>query len=100
MAIPKSTKDFIDRLIDYYISEASSYRQIAEEYIPEINSVPDTAFGIITGLVYAEFLQIYKNQQKKLILEDIREFTQIIKQRAPIIKKAILEGAQHPDVKE
>jgi len=46
MAISKYTREFIDSQIDYYISEASSYRQIAEEYVPEVESVHDTAFGM------------------------------------------------------
>lgn len=94
MGISEHIREFIDSLIDYYISEAASYKQIAEEYVPEVNSIEDTAFGIISGLVYAEFLQIYKNQQKTITLEDIREFNQILKQRAPLIKKAILEKRQ------
>jgi hypothetical protein len=39
MAISKENKEFIDSLIDYYISESQSYRQIAENYVPEIKSV-------------------------------------------------------------
>ena len=46
MAISKENKDFIDNLIDYYISESESYKQIAENFVPEVNSIPDTAFGI------------------------------------------------------
>jgi len=53
MVISKENKDFIDSLIDYYISESESYRQIAENFVPEVESVPDTAFGIITGCVYS-----------------------------------------------
>ena len=53
MALSKHTKSFVDSQIDYYISEASSYKQIAEQYVPEIESVPDTAFGIIAGCVYS-----------------------------------------------
>ena len=49
MAISKENKEFIDSLIDYYISESESYRQIAENFAPEVESIPDTAFGIITG---------------------------------------------------
>ncbi|WKT57812.1 hypothetical protein QVH35_11005 [Candidatus Nitrosotenuis chungbukensis] len=64
MTITKYTKDFIDNLVDYYISEAPSYRQIAEAYAPEINSVPDAAFGIITGCVYSAFLRAYENENK------------------------------------
>ena len=90
MAISKENKDFIDSLIDYYISESESYRQIAENFVPEIESVSDTAFGIITGCVYSGFLQAYQNQQQTPGLEDMKEFNKIIKERAPLIKKAIL----------
>jgi len=91
MVISKENKDFIDSLIDYYISESESYRQIAENFVPEVESVPDTAFGIITGCVYSGFLQAYQNQQQTPSLEDMQEFNQIIKERAPLIKKSILE---------
>ena len=91
MAISKENKDFIDSLIDYYISESESYKQIAENFVPEIESVSDTAFGIITGCVYSGFLQAYQNQQQIPSLEDMKEFNQIIKDRAAIIKKAIID---------
>ncbi len=91
MTISKENKDFIDSLIDYYISESESYRQIAENFVPEVESVPDTAFGIITGCVYSGFLQAYQNQQQTPSSEDIREFNKIIKERAVLIKKSILE---------
>ena len=93
MAISKNTRDFLDSLIDYYISEARSYKQIAEEYVPEIDSVLDTAFGIITGCVYSGFLQAYKNQKLSPSLEDTQEFNKILKDRAPLIKKAMMEGS-------
>ncbi len=91
MAISKENKDFIDSLIDYYISESESYRQIAENFVPEVGSVADTAFGIIAGCVYSGFLQAYQNQQQTPGLEDINEFNHILKSRAPLIKKSILE---------
>ncbi len=94
MVISKENKDFINNLIDYYISEAESYRQIAENFVPEVESVPDTAFGIITGCVYSGFLQAYQNQQQTPSLEDMQEFNQIIKERAALIKKSILEPAR------
>ena len=90
MVISKENRDFIDSLIDYYISESESYRQIAENFVPEVESVPDTTFGIITGCVYSGFLQAYQNQQLTPSLEDMREFNQIIKERATVIKKSIL----------
>ena len=92
MALSKYTKAFLDSQIDYYISEASSYKQIAENYVPEVESVSDTAFGIITGCVYSGFLQAYSNQKQVPSLEDLQEFTKIIKDRAPLIKKAMIEN--------
>ncbi|MCV0367619.1 MAG: hypothetical protein K5798_10220 [Nitrosopumilus sp.] len=100
MAISKETKDFLDSLIDYYINESESYRQIADNFVPEIESVPDTAFGIITGCVYSGFLQAYQNQQQTPSLEDMKEFNKIIKERAPLIKKAILEPRKFEDSKK
>ena len=91
MVISKENKEFIENLIEYYISESESYKQIAENFVPEIESVSDTAFGIITGCVYSGFLQAYQNQQQAPSLEDMREFNQIIKKRAPLIKKSILD---------
>ena len=99
MAISQHTKEFIDSQIDYYISEAPSYKQIAQEYIPEIESVSDAAFGIIAGCVYSSFLQAYSNQHKVPSLEDIQEFTKILKDRAPLIKKAMLENGTKIDSK-
>ena len=90
MVISKENRDFIDSLIDYYISESESYKQIAENFVPEIESVSDTAFGIITGCVYSGFLQAYQNQQQIPSLEDVKEFNQIIKDRAALIKKTII----------
>ncbi len=92
MALSKYTKEFLDSQIDYYISEARSYKQIAESYVPEVESVSDTAFGIIAGCVYSGFLQVYTNQKQVPSLEDLQEFTKIIKDRAPLIKKAMIEN--------
>ncbi|RMW37991.1 MAG: hypothetical protein EA447_04370 [Nitrosopumilus sp.] len=100
MAISKENKDFIESLIDYYISESEAYTQIAENFVPEVESIPDTAFGIITGCVYSGFLQAYQNQQQTPSLEDVREFNEIIKNRAASIKKAIIEPIKTEDTKE
>jgi hypothetical protein len=91
MTISKENKEFINSLIEYYISESESYKQIAENFLPEVKSIPDTAFGIITGCVYSGFLQAYQNQQQSPSLEDIDEFNQIIKKKAVLIKKSITE---------
>ena len=91
MTISKENKEFINSLIEYYVSESESYKQIAENFLPEVESIPDTAFGIITGCVYSGFLQAYQNQQQNPSLEDIDEFNQIIKKKAVLIKKSITE---------
>ena len=100
MAITKENREFIDSLIDYYISESESYRQIAENFVPEVKSVEDTAFGIIAGCVYSSFLQTYQNQQQSPSLEDVSEFNEIIKQRAALIKKAIIEPPKQGTVQD
>ncbi len=100
MAISKDNLDFIDSLVDYYISESESYKQIAENFVPEVESIPDTAFGIITGCVYSGFLQAYQNQQQTPSLEDMGEFNNIIKQRAALIKKSILNPPRQEPIEE
>ena len=84
MTISKENKEFIDSLIEYYVAESESYKQIAENFRPEVESIPDTAFGIITGCVYSGFLQAYQNQQQTPSLEDMDEFNQIIKKKGII----------------
>lgn len=96
MAISKENRSFIDSLVDYYISEAGSYLQFAQETTLEISSANDTAFGIIVGCVYSGFLNAYQSQQSSPSLEDLREFNKIIKERAPLIKKAIFDAGKIP----
>ena len=90
MTISKENKDFINNLIDYYIDVSQSYKQIAENFTHEVESITDTAFGIIVGCVYSGFLQACQNQQQTPSLEDIEEFNKIIKKHAPLIKNSIL----------
>ena len=90
MALTKYTKDYLESQIDYYINEAQSYKQIAQNYSPEINSIEDAAFGIIAGCIYSAFLRAYENEKKTVELDDMLEFNQIIKERAALIKKAIV----------
>ena len=89
LVIQPSTLDFIQNLVNYYISEASAYRQIAEIYADEVADISATTFGIIWGCVYSGFLQAYANQKQNPPLEDIQEFNQLMKQRVTEIKKAI-----------
>lgn len=90
--IPQTTKQFIDSLIDYYINEAASYKQLAKTYSEEVEDVDANAFGIIVGCIYSGFLQAYQNQKQKPLLEDTQEFTQMIKNRAAQIKRSILDA--------
>ena len=90
--IPPTTKKFIDSLIDYYISEAGSYKQLAKTYHEEVGDINANTFGIIVGCVYSGFLQAYQNQKQKPSLEDTQEFTRMIKLRAAQIKRGILDA--------
>ncbi len=92
MAISKEMRSYIDGQIDYYISEAGSYRQMAETYRPEVGSADDAAFGIIAGSVYASFVQAVQSQGQSPSLEDVQELGVILKGRAPLVKKAILDA--------
>lgn len=90
--ISQTTKKFIDSLIDYYISEAASYKQMAESYSDETKDVTSSAFGIIVGCIYSGFLQAYTNEKKKPTAEDTQELAGLIKSRAPQIVKSIIES--------
>jgi len=90
--IPATTRSFIDNLVDYYMSEAASYKQMATIYSDEVGDIPAATFGLIVGSIYSAFLQAYDNQKQKPPLEDIQEFTQIIKRKAAQIKRSILDA--------
>lgn len=91
MALTKYIQDFLDNQINYYISEAQSFKQLVQNYTPEIKSVEDATFGIITGCVYSAFLRAYENEKRTVDLNDMQEFNKILKERAALIKKAIIE---------
>ena len=90
MVISKENQEFLEGLIDYYVKEAKSYREIAQEFSSEINSVVDTTFGIIIGCIYSSFLQAYSNQKQIPDMEDIQEFNEMITKNTEIIKKSIM----------
>ena len=91
MVISDTNKEFLDNLIEYYVSEAKSYKDIAQEYDQIIKSTSDTTFGIIIGCIYSSFLQTYSNQKQTPNEQDIEEFNQIIMDNAIRIKNAIQE---------
>ena len=86
MVISKENQEFLEGLIDYYVKEAKSYREIAQEFSSEIDSVLDIAFGIIIGCIYSSFLQAYSNQKQIPDMEDIQEFNEMITKNTEIIK--------------
>jgi len=89
MTVSKENKEFLDGLIEYYISEAQSYREMAQEYSLKIDSASDTAFGIIIGCIYSSFLQTYSNQKLTPDVHDVQEFTEIIMIKSNAIMDAI-----------
>ena len=89
MTVSKENKEFLEGLIEYYISEAQSYREMAQEYSLKIDSVPDTAFGIIIGCIYSSFLQTYSNQKLTPTVQDVQEFTEIIMMKSNAIMDSI-----------
>ena len=90
MVISKENQEFLEGLIGYYVKEAKSYREIAQEFSSEIDSVLDIAFGIIIGCIYSSFLQAYSNQKQIPDMEDIQEFNEMITKNTEIIKKSIM----------
>ena len=90
MVISKENQEFLEGLIDYYVKEAKSYREIAQEFSSEIDSVLDIAFCIIIGCIYSSFLQAYSNQKQIPDMEDIQEFNEMITKNTKIIKKSIM----------
>ncbi len=90
--ISQTTKKFIDSLIDYYISEAGAYKQMAQSYTDETGDVTSTAFGIIVGCIYSGFLQAYTNEQKKPTSEDTQELAKIIKLRSAQVVKSLIDA--------
>ncbi len=90
--ISQTTKKFIDSLIDYYISEAGAYKQMAQSYTEKTGDVTSTAFGIIVGCIYSGFLQAYTNEQKKPTSEDTQELAKIIRSRTAQVVKSIADA--------
>ena len=90
MTLSNEIEKFLDSQIEYYINEAESYKEMAREYNLDVNSVPDTAFGIIIGCIYSSFLQTYTNQSSTPNSKDIEEFTKIIINNSKKIKESII----------
>ncbi len=88
MTLPNEIQKFLDSQIEYYIKQAESYKELAREYNPDANSVPDTAFGIMIGCIYSSFLQTYANQNSTPNSQDVEEFTKLIIKNSKKIKES------------
>ena len=90
MTFSNETQIFLDSQIEYYSKEAKSYKEMAEGYGIDSNSVPDATFGIIVGCIYSSFLQTYTNQNSAPNSQEMEEFTRIIIKNAKKIKESII----------
>ena len=90
MTLSNEIQIFLDSQIQYYTKEAKSYKEMAEEYKLDSNSVPDATFGIIVGCIYSSFLQIYTNQNTAPNSQEMEEFTKIIIKNTQKIKTSII----------
>ena len=96
MTFSNETQIFLDSQIEYYSKEAKSYKEMAEGYGIDSNSVSDATFGIIVGCIYSSFLQIYTNQNTAPNSQEMEEFTKIIINNTQKIKTSIISD----DVKD
>ena len=90
MTLSNEIQTFLDSQIEYYNREAKSYKEMAEGYNLDGNSISDTTFGIIVGCIYSSFLQTYTNQNNVPDSEEMEEFTEIIIKNAKKIKESII----------
>ena len=90
MTLSNETQIFLNSQIEYYSKESISYKEMAEGYNLDGNSVSDTTFGIIVGCIYSSFLQTYTNQNNVPDSEEMEEFTEIIIKNAKKIKESII----------
>ena len=90
MTLSNEIQTFLDSQIEYYTREAKSYKEMAEGYNLDGNSISDTTFGIIVGCIYSSFLQTYTNQNNVPDSEEMEEFTEIIIKNAKKIKESII----------
>ena len=90
MTLSNETQIFLDSQIEYYSKEAKSYKEMAQEYNLDENSIPDTAFGIIIGCIYSSFLQTYTNQNIAPNSQEMEDFTEIIIKNTKKIKESIV----------
>ena len=89
MTLPNEIQGFLDSQIEYYAKEAKSYKEMAQGYNLDDDSIHDTAFGIIIGCIYSSFLQVYTNQNSMPSSQEMEDFTEIIIKNSKKIKESI-----------
>ena len=89
MTLPNEIHGFLDSQIEYYTKEAKSYKEMAQGYNLDDDSIHDTAFGIIIGCIYSSFLQAYTNQNSMPSSQEMEDFTEIITKNTKKIKESI-----------
>jgi hypothetical protein len=89
MTLSNEIQTFLVSQIEYYTTEAKSYKEMAREYNTDDNLAHDTAFGIIIGCIYSSFLQTFTNQNSVPNSQEIEEFTEIIIKNSKKIKESI-----------
>tara|TARA_B100000029_G_scaffold230320_1_gene227756 strand:+ start:1055 stop:1345 length:291 start_codon:yes stop_codon:yes gene_type:complete len=89
MTLPNEIQGFLDSQIEYYAKEAKSYKEMAQGYNLDDDSIHDTAFGIIIGCIYSSFLQAYTNQNSMPSSQEMEDFTEIITKNSKKIKESI-----------
>ena len=89
MTLPNEIQGFLDSQIEYYAKEAKSYKEMAQGYNLDDDSIHDTAFGIIIGCIYSSFLQVYTNQNSMPSSQEMEDFTEIITKNTKKIKESI-----------
>ena len=90
MTLSNETQIFLDSQIEYYSKEAKSYKEMAEGYGLDSDSIPDITFGVIVGCIYSSFLQTYTNQNSAPNSQEMEEFTEIIIKNAKKIKESVI----------
>ena len=95
MTLSNEIQIFLDSQIEYYAKEAKSYKEMAQEYNLDNNSIHDATFGIIIGCIYSSFLQTYTNQNIAPNSQEMKDFTEIIIKNTKKIKESIISDDEN-----
>lgn len=90
----KENRAFVSSLIDYYAGAAGSYVELASAYRGVVGSVRDAALGMMAGGVYSGFMQSYQSRRASPSLEEMREFGEMMRARAPDLMRAVEEASR------